>query len=226
LPCSGRRPPRPCRTATGSGPGGVRLERRHGARGLKNNPANLLEMPFRYSRRQRRWTPLQAKPVSQTTASQASLSHGLGWGPAISPQTSERRSLKRGVRGPNVGGALGNGVGLALGQAAGRSLGGELQLIQPPQAVAADLPGEGNASASACHQISQPAEDQPGHQQQGQAVGHSTQAPSCSAAVAASRRPSQSVHQQPPAAAPASPARTSLPQPALPLEPQLRPAVQ
>ena len=107
--------------------------------------ANLLENAFRYSPKGSAVGLHCSQPASQNDSQSGRLRLTV-WdgGPPIG--LNEREAIfERGVRGATSEGLSGTGVGLALARQLARSLGGELQLIQPPQAVAADLPGEGNA---------------------------------------------------------------------------------
>ncbi|MCP9931065.1 HAMP domain-containing histidine kinase [Cyanobium sp. AMD-g] len=100
--------------------------------------ANLLENAFRYS-------PHGAS-VGLHTASDGQLLQLTVWdgGPAIA--TEERQAIfGRGVRGTRGQDLPGTGLGLALGRDLARSLGGELELVVPPRAVAETLPEQGNA---------------------------------------------------------------------------------
>jgi signal transduction histidine kinase len=103
--------------------------------------ANLLENAFRYSR------PGGAIGLhAATTAGGISLTV---WdsGPDI-PAAERDRVFLRGERGSSGEHLPGTGLGLALGRELARSLGGELELLVPPQALdPADpqLPACGNA---------------------------------------------------------------------------------
>jgi signal transduction histidine kinase len=100
--------------------------------------ANLLENAFRYS------------PGGVAVGLHAREgAEGLDltvWdaGPAI--EAGERRSIfERGVRGRSGQARPGTGLGLALARELAGSLGGTLELVVPPAAVAAGLPAQGNA---------------------------------------------------------------------------------
>ena len=100
--------------------------------------ANLLENAFRYS-------PHGAS-VGLHTATDGQLLHLTVWdgGPAIA--VAEREAIfGRGVRGTRGQDLPGTGLGLALGRDLARSMGGELELVAPPRALAAALPEQGNA---------------------------------------------------------------------------------
>ena len=101
--------------------------------------ANLLENAFRYS------------------GDGASIGLHCSSGPLGGPQLSvwdsgpaiaadERDAIfARGVRGSRGQHCAGTGLGLALARDLARELGGELTLIQPPAALDAELPKQGNA---------------------------------------------------------------------------------
>jgi len=100
--------------------------------------ANLLENAFRYSP--------QGTAVGLHATSTAQGPRLTVWdgGPAIDPQERER-IFQRGVRGSRGLPLPGTGLGLALARDLARSLGGELELVLPPQVVDPSLPAEGNA---------------------------------------------------------------------------------
>jgi signal transduction histidine kinase len=84
--------------------------------------------------------------VGLHTASDDQLLHLTVWdgGPAIA--AAERQAIfGRGVRGTRGQDLPGTGLGLALGRDLARSLGGELELVVPPRALAEELPELGNA---------------------------------------------------------------------------------
>lgn len=100
--------------------------------------ANLLENAFRYS------------PGGAAVGLHCQGDAAAGWqltvwdgGPAI-PEGERERIFERGARGSSGATMAGTGLGLALGRELARNLGGELELICPPAAVAAALPAEGN----------------------------------------------------------------------------------
>lgn len=101
--------------------------------------ANLLENAFRYS------------PGGTALGIDCQGEAAQGWeltvwdgGPPIA-EAERARIFERGVRGSSGAAMAGTGLGLALGRELARSLGGELELMCPPPAVAAALPAEGNA---------------------------------------------------------------------------------
>ncbi|MCX5941733.1 MAG: sensor histidine kinase, partial [Cyanobacteria bacterium] len=111
--------------------------------------ANLLENAFRYS-------PIEASIGLHCVALASDADGGAGdeptavslsvWdaGPAIA--VGERqRIFERGARGRDQGTIPGSGLGLALARDLARRLGGDLELVVPPQAVDPALPDEGNA---------------------------------------------------------------------------------
>ena len=65
-------------------------------------------------------------------------------GPAI-PVEERQRIFGRGVRGQAQGTIPGSGLGLALARDLARRLGGDLELVVPPQAIDPALPDQGNA---------------------------------------------------------------------------------
>ena len=101
--------------------------------------ANLLDNAFRYS------------PAGSAIGLHCQPRAEGGWqltvwdgGEPIA--AAEREAIfARGVRGRQGRPLPGTGLGLALGRDLARSLGGELSLVLPPAAVAADLPEQGNA---------------------------------------------------------------------------------
>ena len=101
--------------------------------------ANLLDNAFRYS------------PAGSTIGLHCQPVAGGGWQLAVwdggTPIAVEERDtiFERGVRGRGGQNLPGTGLGLALGQDLARSLGGELNLVVPPAAVAPELPLQGNA---------------------------------------------------------------------------------
>jgi signal transduction histidine kinase len=100
--------------------------------------ANLLENAFRYSP-QGAVVGLQARDTPRGPV----LTVWDG-GPPI--EEAERESIfQRGVRGSRGLPLPGTGLGLALARDLARALGGELQLVIPPQAVDPELPALGNA---------------------------------------------------------------------------------
>lgn len=119
--------------------------------------ANLLENAFRYS-------PIEASIglhcVALASDADEGADGGAGdgggvepsaicltvWdtGPAI-PVGERQRIFGRGVRGRDQGAIPGSGLGLALARDLARRLGGDLELVVPPQAVDPALPAQGNA---------------------------------------------------------------------------------
>ena len=111
--------------------------------------ANLLENAFRYS-------PVEAPIGLHCVALASDADGGAGdgptavsltvWdsGPAI-PLEERQRIFGRGVRGRAQGAIPGSGLGLALARDLARRLGGDLELVVPPQAVDPALPDRGNA---------------------------------------------------------------------------------
>jgi signal transduction histidine kinase len=100
--------------------------------------ANLLENAFRYSP-QGAVVGLQARDTPRGPV----LTVWDG-GPPI--EAAERESIfQRGVRGSRGLPLPGTGLGLALARDLARALGGDLQLVSPPQAVDPELPASGNA---------------------------------------------------------------------------------
>lgn len=116
--------------------------------------ANLLENAFRYS-------PIEA-PIGLHCVALASdrdggvSDGGAGGGPtAVSltvwdsgpaiPLEERQRIFERGARGRAQGAIPGSGLGLALARDLARRLGGDLELVVPPQAVDPALPDQGNA---------------------------------------------------------------------------------
>ena len=65
-------------------------------------------------------------------------------GPAI-PLEERQRIFERGARGRAQGAIPGSGLGLALARDLARRLGGDLELVVPPQTIDPDLPDQGNA---------------------------------------------------------------------------------
>ena len=101
--------------------------------------ANLLDNAFRYS-------PggsaigLHCQPLAEG-AWQLAV-----WDGGAPIALEERETIfERGVRGRGGQNLAGTGLGLALGRDLARSLGGELNLVVPPAAVAPELPPQGNA---------------------------------------------------------------------------------
>jgi signal transduction histidine kinase len=115
--------------------------------------ANLLENAFRYS-------PIEASIglhcVALASDADGGAEDGGGveptaicltvWdtGPAI-PVGERQRIFGRGVRGRDQGAIPGSGLGLALARDLARRLGGDLELVVPPQAFDPALPAQGNA---------------------------------------------------------------------------------
>jgi len=103
--------------------------------------ANLLENAFRYGR--------PGGAIGLHAAAEASGISLTVWdsGPAIPPE-ERQRVFGRGERGSTGEHLAGTGLGLALGRELARSLGGELELLVPPQALDPSdpqLPPSGNA---------------------------------------------------------------------------------
>ena len=119
--------------------------------------ANLLENAFRYS-------PIEARIglhcMALASGPDGSTGGGAGdgaggepkalgltvWdsGPAIALE-ERQRIFGRGARGQAQGAIPGSGLGLALARDLARRLGGDLELVVPPQAVDPSLPDQGNA---------------------------------------------------------------------------------
>ena len=103
--------------------------------------ANLLENAFRYGR--------PGGAIGLHAAAEAGGISLTVWdsGPAIPPE-ERQRVFGRGERGSTGEHLAGTGLGLALGRELARSLGGELELLVPPQALDPSdpqLPPSGNA---------------------------------------------------------------------------------
>jgi signal transduction histidine kinase len=100
--------------------------------------ANLLENAFRYSP-QGAAVGLQVRDTPRGPVLTV-------WDGGTPIEESERESIfQRGVRGSRGLPLPGTGLGLALARDLARSLGGDLQLVIPPQAVDPELPAPGNA---------------------------------------------------------------------------------
>ena len=119
--------------------------------------ANLLENAFRYSpigaRIGLHCMALASGPDGSTDGSTGGGAGGepnaVGltvWdsGPAIALE-ERQRIFGRGARGQAQGAIPGSGLGLALARDLARRLGGDLELVVPPQAVDPSLPDQGNA---------------------------------------------------------------------------------
>ena len=123
--------------------------------------ANLLENAFRYSPIEARiglhCMALASGPDGSTDGSTGGgAGDGAGgepkalgltvWdsGPAIALE-ERQRIFGRGARGQAQGAIPGSGLGLALARDLARRLGGDLELVVPPQAVDPSLPDQGNA---------------------------------------------------------------------------------
>ena len=111
--------------------------------------ANLLENAFRYS-------PIEAPIGLHCVALASDAEGGAGGGPtAVSltvwdsgpaiPFEERQRIFERGARGRAQGAIPGSGLGLALARDLARRLGGDLELVVPPQAVDPARPDQGNA---------------------------------------------------------------------------------
>ena len=89
--------------------------------------------------------PRRSQPNADTQAVPTAISLTV-WetGPAI-PLDERQRIFERGVRGRAQGAIPGSGLGLALARDLARRLGGDLELVVPPQAVDPALPDQGNA---------------------------------------------------------------------------------
>ncbi|MFM8605828.1 MAG: sensor histidine kinase [Cyanobium sp.] len=100
--------------------------------------ANLLENAFRYSR--------GGAAVGLHAREGADGLELTVWDGGA-PIAADERALifERGVRGRSGQARPGTGLGLALARELAGSLGGKLELVVPPAAVAAGLPAEGNA---------------------------------------------------------------------------------
>ena len=115
--------------------------------------ANLLENAFRYSpigaRIGLHCMALASGPDGSTGDGAGGEPKALGltvWdsGPAIALE-ERQRIFGRGARGQAQGAIPGSGLGLALARDLARRLGGDLELVVPPQAVDPSLPDQGNA---------------------------------------------------------------------------------
>lgn len=101
--------------------------------------ANLLDNAFRYS------------PAGSPIGLHCQALGEGAWQLAVwdggAPIALEERDLifEQGIRGLRGQNLPGTGLGLALGRDLARSLGGELNLVVPPAAVASELPQQGNA---------------------------------------------------------------------------------
>ena len=118
--------------------------------------ANLLENAFRYS-----------PPGTGVGLHCQPLATG-GWelvvwdeGPPI-PDEERQRIFRKGERGHSGADQPGSGIGLALAKDLALSMGGSLQLVSPPAAIAEELPAQGNAfSLTLPQQEPQPAQPAP-----------------------------------------------------------------
>jgi signal transduction histidine kinase len=100
--------------------------------------ANLLENAFRYSP-QGAAVGLQVRDTPQGPVLTV-------WDGGAPIEAAEREAIfQRGVRGSRGLPLPGTGLGLALAKDLARALGGDLQLVIPPQAVDPELPALGNA---------------------------------------------------------------------------------
>ncbi len=100
--------------------------------------ANLLENAFRYS-------PGAAAVGLHCREGPQGLEITV-WDAGTPIESDERHSIfERGVRGRSGRARPGTGLGLALARELAESLGGTLELVTPPSAVAAGLPADGNA---------------------------------------------------------------------------------
>jgi signal transduction histidine kinase len=100
--------------------------------------ANLLENAFRYS-------PGGAAVGLHAREGADGLALTV-WDGGTPIEPGERAAIfERGVRGRSGQARPGTGLGLALARELAASLGGSLELVVPPAAVAAGLPAEGNA---------------------------------------------------------------------------------
>ncbi|WP_216901998.1 sensor histidine kinase KdpD [Synechococcus sp. CCY 9618] len=100
--------------------------------------ANLLENAFRYSPR--------GAPVGLHGTTDDQLLQLTVWDGGPSIAAAEREAIfERGVRGERGQDLPGTGLGLALGRDLARSLGGDLELVVPPQQLDPALPEQGNA---------------------------------------------------------------------------------
>ena len=121
--------------------------------------ANLLENAFRYSPIE---APIGLHCVALANEGDGAVSGGgtggggVGGGPTAvsltvwdsgpaSPLEERQRIFERGARGRAQGAIPGSGLGLALARDLARRLGGDLELVVPPQAVDPALPDQGNA---------------------------------------------------------------------------------
>ena len=103
--------------------------------------ANLLENAFRYA-------PAGAAIGLHAAQGGAGISLGVWDGGPEIPVEERQRIFERGARGSSGSHLPGTGLGLALGRSLARNLGGELDLLVPPQALAPGdpaLPASGNA---------------------------------------------------------------------------------
>jgi signal transduction histidine kinase len=101
--------------------------------------ANLLENAFRYS-------PKQAPVGLHVDQGPLGGPRLCVWDGGVPIAAGEREAIfGRGVRGERGQGMAGTGLGLALARELAQGLGGALELLVPPQAVAPALPEQGNA---------------------------------------------------------------------------------
>ena len=103
--------------------------------------ANLLENAFRYA------APGAAIGL-HVTQSAGTISLSVWDGGVAIPAEERQRIFERGARGSSGSHLPGTGLGLALGRSLARNLGGELDLLVPPQALEPGdpaLPSTGNA---------------------------------------------------------------------------------